>query len=80
MVEIDTPAHTLSWGRSPKYEEIVVQCRRPDEGQFDPTLSLTYETVKEVLEEVDSTFSDPYIHFGGDETSNSCWDRKPSIK
>jgi len=28
----------------------------------------------------DEMFEDPYIHFGGDETSNSCWDLQPQIK
>ncbi len=29
---------------------------------------------------VHDTFEDSYVHFGGDETSESCWDLKPSIK
>ena len=49
VVEIDTPAHTDSWGRSEKYKDIIVKCNDNFAGQFDPTLDLTYETVVEVM-------------------------------
>ena len=42
VFEIDTPAHTHSWGRSEKYREMVVRCNSVYTGQFDPTLDLTY--------------------------------------
>jgi len=42
VFEIDTPAHTHSWGRSPKYEQMVVRCNSVYTGQFDPTLEVTY--------------------------------------
>jgi hexosaminidase len=29
---------------------------------------------------VNTTFEDPYVHFGGDEVLAVCWDLKPSIK
>lgn len=29
---------------------------------------------------VNDNFEDTYVHFGGDETSESCWNIKPSIK
>ena len=45
VVEIDTPAHTHSWGRSSKYRENVVRCNDVYNGQFDPTLDSTYELV-----------------------------------
>lgn len=80
VVQIDTPAHTQSWGRSDKYRDIVVRCNSVYSGQFDPTLNLTYDVVTEVMKYVNSKFEDPYVHFGGDETVNSCWDFKPSIK
>lgn len=66
VVEIDTPAHTHSWGRSDKYKDIVVRCNNVFTGQFDPTLDGTYDVVKQVMQFVNTTFSDPYIHFGGD--------------
>ena len=43
--EIDTPAHTRSWGRSPKYENLTLDCNGIYMGQFDPTVDLTYEVV-----------------------------------
>ena len=32
------------------------------------------------MQYTNSSFDDPYIHFGGDEVEEDCWDRKPSIK
>ena len=29
---------------------------------------------------IDNTFSDEFVHMGGDEVNLTCWDRKPSIK
>ncbi len=80
VVEIDTPAHTESWGRSDKLKEIVVKCNLLYNGQFDPTLDLTYEVVTGVMNYVNQLFEDPYVHFGGDETIESCWDLRPTIK
>lgn len=40
--EIDTPAHTQAWGRSPALKEIIVDCNSEYSGQFDPTLNKTY--------------------------------------
>lgn len=64
--EIDTPAHTESWGRSPGLKDIVVNCNGEYQGQFDPTLNLTYDTVKRVMSYINLTFIDKYVHFGGD--------------
>ena len=77
VVEIDTPAHTHSWGRNHQFQDTVVRCNSVYTGQFDPTLNLTYDLVYHVMNYADEMFEDPYIHFGGDETSNSCWDLKP---
>lgn len=66
VVEIDSPAHTESWGRSSTLKDIVVKCNNKYQGQFDPTLPLTYSVVSDVMKYVDKLFSDSYIHFGGD--------------
>ena len=66
VVELDSPAHTQSWGRSDKYKDIVVNCEKGYRGQFDPTIGLTYEVVRQVLQYANLTFTDPYIHLGGD--------------
>lgn len=78
--EIDTPGHTLSWGRSDKYKDIVVKCNDLYQGQFDPTISQTYEVLTDVMNYVNNTFTDEAVHMGGDEVNLTCWDRKPSIK
>ena len=67
--EIDTPAHTQSWGRSPNLADIIVNCNTEYKGQFDPTLNKTYDVVKNVMQYVNNTFIDNYVHFGGDEVS-----------
>lgn len=66
--EIDTPAHTESWGRSEKYKYITVKCEAEEvyNGQLDPTEDLTWEVVAGVLKYLNSTFIDDYVHFGGD--------------
>lgn len=64
--EIDTPAHTQAWGRSKAFEDIIVNCNTEYKGQFDPTINKTYEVVKKVMEYVNTTFTDNYVHFGGD--------------
>ena len=78
--EIDTPAHTQAWGRSPNLADIIVNCNSEYQGQFDPTLNKTYEVVKNVMNYVNNTFADNYVHFGGDEITMKCWDKKPEIK
>lgn len=45
VFEIDTPAHTESWGRSEKYKDIIVKCDSRYGGQFDPTNDKTYEVL-----------------------------------
>ena len=78
--EIDTPAHTHSWGRSSKYSNITLNCDQAYDGQFDPTLPLTWEVVEEVMRNTHNTFKDNYVHFGGDEVEEECWDQRPAIK
>jgi hypothetical protein len=56
IVEIDTPAHTQSWGRSEKYKNVVVNCSDPFEGQFDPTINQTYELVTQVMNYTNQAF------------------------
>lgn len=45
---------------------MVINCNGEYQGQFDPTLDLTYDTVKRVMSYINSTFIDNYVHFGGD--------------
>lgn len=77
--EVDTPAHSESWGRSEKYKDITLNCNGKYEGQLDPTLDLTWSVLSNVLSYVNSTFADDYAHFGGDEVVYSCWGNRSSI-
>lgn len=77
--EIDSPAHTESWGRSEKNKKVTFLCDGIYVGQFDPTLNETYDLVDDVLRHVTETFPDNYVHFGGDEIDLDCWDQRPSI-
>jgi hexosaminidase len=77
--EIDSPAHTRSWGRSQKYENITLDCNGIYMGQFDPTIDLTWEVVDEVMSFIDESFDDEYVHLGGDETVHECWGAQKSI-
>lgn len=78
--EIDTPAHTQSWGRSQKYKNMTLNCNGIYMGQFDPTLQMTWDVVQKVFTYVNNTFEDDYIHFGGDEVVYDCWAQRQSIK
>ncbi len=77
--EIDSPAHTESWGRSEKYKGITVNCNGIYMGQFDPSLDLTWEVVEEVMRYINSTFEEDFVHFGGDEITPECWGKKQGI-
>lgn len=80
--EVDSPAHSLSWGFSNELSEIALRCPvwANYNGQLDPTLDKTYEVVKGILNDLVSYFPDEYIHLGGDEVSFSCWENKTWIK
>jgi hexosaminidase len=77
--EIDTPAHSESWGRSEKYKYITLNCNGKYQGQLDPTLNLTWDVLTDVLKYVNSTFTDDYTHFGGDEVNYNCWGTRDKI-
>ena len=77
--EVDSPGHTRSWGYSENFSNITVKCG-PFEGQLDPTVNLTYEVVRGILEDTLSYFPDEFVHLGGDEVNSDCWLSKPWIK
>ena len=82
IAEIDSPGHCLSWGFSPELADIVLNCPvwANYQGQLDPTLNKTYDTVEKILNDLTSYFPDEFVHLGGDEVSYSCWENKPWIK
>lgn len=40
---------------------------------MNPTKNLTWQVLNEVLDYVNQTFIDDYVHFGGDEVEYECW-------
>lgn len=71
--EIDSPGHAYSWSLAPENKELgctllVSQYRGP----LDITLSRVYQVVREIYQELDQIFIDPYIHLGGDEVELTC--------
>jgi hexosaminidase len=84
--EIDTPAHVRSWGLSPEWsaKNITVLC---DGGTgYNEQLDLSIQPdvlnlAKDVITEITQLFSaSPYIHLGGDEVVDACWDKRPAIQ
>ncbi|EGR34752.1 hypothetical protein IMG5_002250 [Ichthyophthirius multifiliis] len=78
--EIDSPGHTLSWGKSQQFQNITLNCGGY-QGQLDPSLDQTYEALKGILEDMKDQFSNSdFVHFGGDEVDEQCWDQRVTIK
>eukprot|EP00798_Chlamydomonas_sp_ICE-L_P020685 gene20685-27480_t len=83
MFEIDTPGHTLSWGKampgilSPCYDAQVQYDAQGlptlDKGPLDPTKAETYQAVDSILSEVAMLSSEKLLHLGGDEVDFTCW-------
>lgn len=69
--EIDTPAHTRSWGQAPEWmaKNISIACAGGTgyNGQLDLSIPEVFSLVKDVVREIDVLFKDsPYLHLGGD--------------
>ncbi|EAR96206.1 glycosyl hydrolase family 20 beta-N-acetylhexosaminidase family protein (macronuclear) [Tetrahymena thermophila SB210] len=78
--EVDSPGHAFSWARSPQFSSIGLLCDQYN-GQLDPTLNLTYTAVKGIMEDMNTQFyTAKYVHFGGDEVEEQCWNKRPEIK
>ena len=84
MIEIDTPAHTYSWGVS--HPDLMActdigsqshsSCQEPPCGSLDITddtkLPQIQKLVKEVFDDVIKATSQNYVHIGGDELKKGC--------
>jgi len=78
--EIDTPSHARAWGLSSQWSDLVLKCPgdKGFDGQFDLSKDEVFTFVKDVIKEIDEIFSaSPYIHLGGDEIWETCWDLQP---
>ena len=82
MPEFDTPGHTKAWGIG--YPEIMTECHNPKPGSvahggitglgvINPALNQTYELIGELWTELAEVFPDAYMHLGGDEVDQACW-------
>lgn len=82
--ELDTPGHTLSWGRGDK--KLLTACHDSSGavtgqlGPLDPTQQHTYTVVWKLLRELESRFPDSYVHLGGDEVVLDCWKNNPRVQ
>jgi hexosaminidase len=80
--EFDNPGHARAIGNDPQFENLTL-CFQidgpsnvpdaykvkggPPSGVLDPSVDLTYELINGILTDINTTFSDNYIHLGGDE-------------
>lgn len=81
--EIDTPSHAHSWGLNPVWSDLVLKCTddKGFDGQLDLSKDDVYTFTKEIIREFDEIFANsPYLHFGGDEIWEDCWDAQPQIQ
>ena len=74
--EIDMPGHTNAISAS--HPEIMSHCPDPSE-PLNPTVLETYEFISKVYQDLDGSFPDEMVHLGGDEVSEACWLKDPSI-
>lgn len=93
VMEFDTPAHTMSWGKS--HPEIMTDCWEwlansnpkvdvdsDDCMAMDPTAPAAEEIVTKLLREVISLGGDAsrFLHLGGDEVKVGCWNASERIR
>lgn len=84
--EIDMPAHALSWGKA--FEDVIVRCHRIARSQqtphniypLDPSNPLTFELAEEILKQIVSIFPGKYLHIGGDEVNEQCWQESEQVQ
>lgn len=82
VVEFDTPGHAASWGKGVP-EMTVTDCpaytHNINNIPLNPTINLTYSILAKFFGEMAATFSDHYLHFGGDEVVYGCWGQDQNI-
>ena len=84
--EIDIPGHVTSWLVAyPEWGTEAVGAEEllhfgPHEACLDPSNEVAVQSVISILEEVVETFSDQYVHIGGDEVDPSWWNRSETVQ
>lgn len=87
MPEIDTPGHSKSWGMAYPNVTVVDSCpglvKNADGIPLNPIEPFALELVDGVLNEFlgpGGSFTDSFVHLGGDEVVFSCWSKSKDIK
>jgi hypothetical protein len=83
--EIDVPAHSYSWGKA--FDEVIVRCDSTAKTEqnplnvypLDPSNPLTFQIIKGILKQILEIFPSKYLHIGGDEVNERCWNELPHI-
>jgi hexosaminidase len=89
MPEFDTPGHTKAWGIG--YPEMMTECFNPLPGSVEhgvvtglgvinPALNQTYELISKLWAELAEVFPDKYMHLGGDEVDQECWNSNEGVR
>jgi hexosaminidase len=86
--EIDNPGHTRAIGNDPDFENITLCFQKdgpstvpgaymvkggPPTGVLDPSNNKTYDLLRGIITDLNTSFPDSYIHLGGDEVKDSCF-------
>eukprot|EP01127_Copromyxa_protea_P005823 TRINITY_DN15673_c0_g1_i1.p1 TRINITY_DN15673_c0_g1~~TRINITY_DN15673_c0_g1_i1.p1 ORF type:complete len:495 (-),score=110.16 TRINITY_DN15673_c0_g1_i1:42-1526(-) len=78
--EIDMPGHSDSWGAG--YPWAVADCPSYSSNinnvPLKPSAKL-FQMIQAILNQLDSSFSDAYVHLGGDEVVYQCWLEDPEV-
>ena len=80
--ELDTPGHTLSWGKA--LPGFLTHCPGAgnigsDYGAIDPTNEAVYSVIERLFKEVTGVFPAEFVHLGGDEVRYKCWQSNENI-
>ena len=90
--ELDTPGHTHAMARA--YPDLLTPCYGGKDGTIpflpnyphnserevlNPLRNETFIMIRDLIQELKSTFQDQFIHLGMDEVFYSCWRSNPNI-
>ncbi|KAJ6228629.1 beta-hexosaminidase subunit a1-related [Anaeramoeba flamelloides] len=82
VIEFDGPGHAAAIGKG--YKELVANCPNYEHNinniPLDPTQQFTYDVVNDMWTEMSELIEDRYIHYGGDEVVQNCWNEDSKIK